>query len=181
MIQPILSYGNDLLVQKSLEVENNEQSKLLIVNLEDTIKSISNAMGLAAPQIGSLQRMFAIRLNGVCKIYINPVIRKRRKTQSFEEGCLSIPGIFHKLKDVRTDIIDIEYYDTSFNLQKERIRGIESIVFQHEYDHLMGTMFIDYMTKEGKESIREKLEEIENGKVFTTYQMKYPKTNEGTL
>jgi peptide deformylase len=110
-------------------------------------------------------------MRGVETAYINPVILKRRRDQRSEEGCLSIPGIFGRLN--RADILDVEYFDAAMNRQRARLRGFESVVFQHEYDHLAGILFIDYFDPVERGRIADVLAEIEDGKVDTRYLMSF--------
>jgi peptide deformylase len=167
MITPIEAYGNSILRTKCEELESVDP----IVDLIDTVKSIKGAIGLALPQIGVERQAFISLASGYSKLYINPIIRKRRGEQQSEEGCLSIPGVKETI--TRADIIEVEFYDASFTKQRQKLSDIESIVFQHEYDHLHGIMFTDYLTLEGKERIKTQLEDIEQGKVITVYDMSF--------
>ena len=102
MVKPIISYGSSILTKVCNPVSNS----VTAVDLIDTLKN-TNGVGLAAPQIGLLEQIFITKLNNNIQIYINPIIRNRYKEQLSEEGCLSIPTIYGKIK--RADIIDIEY------------------------------------------------------------------------
>jgi len=164
MVKPIISYGSSILTKVCNPVSNS----VTAVDLIDTLKN-TNGVGLAAPQIGLLEQIFITKLNNNIQIYINPIIRNRYKEQLSEEGCLSIPTIYGKIK--RADIIDIEYYDGNMNKQTKQLKGFESIVFQHEYDHLAGILFIDYFGKDGIDKIKSRLDEIESGKIKTNYIM----------
>lgn len=170
MIVPIVAYGTPILRQNCVEMDNTDENWGHIVNLSETAINISSAVGLAAPQINVPLRAFLSPINDKYAVIINPVIRKRRGEQESDEGCLSIPGIFRKIL-TRSDIIDVEYYDGHFRKQRRKLRGFESIVFQHEYDHINGILFIDHLSKEGQQEIQEKLSLIEKGQTQTHYDM----------
>ncbi|MES2287651.1 MAG: peptide deformylase [Bacteroidota bacterium] len=177
-VSPIVGYGSPILRKTCEEVDDNELSRMEWSALAVTLDSLNSCVGLAAPQINIQARMFIMRpIKNLHTItVINPVITKRRGKQHYEEGCMSIPKTFGMVEG-RDDIIDVEFYDEFFNKQKRRFRGFESIIFQHEYDHLNGILFIDHLTKAGREEISEKLNEIERGQADTTYHMFWPETD----
>lgn len=175
-ILPIVTYGCPILRQKCEPVDNTPENMAKLHDLLATAQSIHSSVGLAFPQIGVPLNAFITLINDQKKIVINPVIRKRRGSQISDEGCLSIPGIFTKVSE-RDDIIEVEYYDEKFNKQKRSLRKFEAVIFSHEFDHLNGILFIDYLTKEGREEIKEKLSNIENGKIQTHYDMIFSNGN----
>jgi peptide deformylase len=171
MILPITAYGTEILRSKTVEAENTPETKKLVEDMLETLANTNTGVGLAAPQVNVGKSIFLAKYGNEIKVHINPVVWKRRdKQKSLEEGCLSIPGIY---KDVigRDDIIDIVSYDINFKKQRLKLRGFESRIFQHELDHLNGILFIDHITKEGREEIADKLNEIESGKIQTHYPM----------
>lgn len=177
MILPITAYGTEILRNKTVEAENTPETKKLVEDMLDTLAQISTGVGLAAPQVNSGKAIFLAKYSGKIIVHINPVVWKRRdKQKSFEEGCLSIPGIYEGVPE-RDDIIDIISYDINFKKQRMKLRRFESRIFQHEYDHLQGILFIDHITKKGREEIAEKLAEIENGKIQTIYPMMFRPSN----
>lgn len=153
----ILTVPNPILNQVSQPVEKiNSYIEKLINNMIDTVSSQTQveAVGLAAPQIGKLYRIFIGQYEGDKKIqvYINPKILEKQEytEQEFQkqlkkdenallEGCLSIPGIYSPLK--RAKKVLMEYLDLKGNKKKEWATGIKSINFQHEIDHLDGILF----------------------------------------
>lgn len=176
MILPITAYGHPILRQKTVEAENNEDTRKLIEDMMETLANTKSGIGLAAPQVGSNKSVFLAKCGDEMKVHINPVIIKRRgKQKDFEEGCLSIPKLYGNVIG-RSDIVDVVSYDENFNKQKMRLRGFESRILQHELDHICGILFIDHMTKQGREEIKDKLNEIESGKIQTHYVMSF-KTN----
>lgn len=177
LIKPIVGLGSPVLREICTEAENHYTSQDIISQLKETWLTLPNCAGIAAPQINSKLRMFImVGENGTPYIVINPVIKKRRGKFPFQEGCMSIPKVYQRL-EIRDDIIDVEFYDHNFGKVKKRIRGFESIVFQHELDHLNGILFIDHLSKEGREMIQERLYEIERGDTKTTYDMFFPGTD----
>lgn len=116
----------------------------------------SNGIGLAAPQVGLTDRIFVMDVDNKKRVVINPKIVKETGLGGIEEGCLSFPGI--RVKVDRSMFIDVEYYDESGALVKEKLSGLEAICFQHELDHLNGKTFIDILSSTTKSFIAKKLE-----------------------
>ena len=182
MILPIYSYGNPILKKKTLSVDKNYKNlNLLISDMFDTMYAASG-VGLAAPQIGLSIRLFIVdcssfkeldsKAANFKKIFINPrIIFEEGENELFEEGCLSIPNIRENVS--RKNIIKIEYDDENFKKKNETYDGILARVIQHEYDHLEGTLFIDRLKQIQKTLIKRKLRDIFNGKISTTYKMKF--------
>jgi len=182
-ILPIVGLGSPVLREICNPVTNgtdNNETLETIQNLKATLTPIGHrCAGLAAPQINKLLRMFIVNpLNRVLPPYIviNPTIIKRRMKVSWKEGCMSIPGIYRTTR-VRDDIIDVQYYDELGKVVKRRLKGFESVVFQHELDHLNGILFIDHLTEKGLDEIQDRLKTIEEGKHRTYYDMTFPGTN----
>jgi peptide deformylase len=90
----------------------------------------------------------------------------------YEEGCLSIPNIREKIS--RLEKVRIRYYDREWNLLEEQYDGLKARVIQHEYDHIEGKMFVDYLTPLRKRLLKGKLADISKGKVDTEYRIMAP-------
>jgi peptide deformylase len=90
----------------------------------------------------------------------------------FEEGCLSIPTIREKV--ARKDTVNIRYYDEQWNLKEEQYNGMKARIIQHEYDHLEGKLFIDYLSPLKKRLLKAKLSNISRGEVDTEYRILAP-------
>jgi peptide deformylase len=105
------------------------------------IKSEIPAVGLSAPQIGEPLRVIIYRDNDKIHTLINPKIIKKEKKITFEEGCLSIPGIFGNVDRAG------KIYVQALNLSGKPIEivkeGIPAVIIQHEIDHLEGILFVD--------------------------------------
>jgi len=193
MILPILPYGNPILKAKALEI-NKSYPKLkdLIKNMWDTMYS-ANGVGLAAPQIGLSIRIFVIdtfpfseqeelskkesmELSSFKKVFINPkIIEENGKDWDFNEGCLSIPDIREDIS--RKESIKIKFLDENFVSKNLILSGIKARVVQHEYDHLEGILFTDYLSPLKKRILKKKLYNISKGKIKTDYLMKFKKEN----
>jgi peptide deformylase len=87
----------------------------------------------------------------------------------FEEGCLSIPNIREKVS--RKAELKIRYYDETWTLKEESYDGMKARIIQHEYDHIEGKMFVDYLTPLKKRLLKGKLADISKGKVETEYRI----------
>jgi len=107
---------------------------------------LANGLGLAAPQVARQIRVIALNVAGNAHIFINPDITKKSLFKNTaEEGCLSAPGRYGKVK--RHKKITMEYLDKTGQWHKQKFTGLLSRVIQHETDHLDGILFIDKIIK----------------------------------
>lgn len=146
MIRPILKYGDTTLHDRAREVEaiTPEIDRLV----EDMIETMYAApgIGLAAPQVGEPLRIFVIDLsigrdpNGLL-VMINPDVVEVDGMQLEEEGCLSVPGFNATV--VRPSRIVLKALDRHGSEQTQEGSGLLARAFQHEMDHLDGTLFVD--------------------------------------
>lgn len=174
-------YGDPVLRQKAKEVEQGTDLKQLIEDMFETMHN-ANGIGLAAPQIGKSIRVFVVdgtimddepAMADFKKAFINPVILEENGLPwEYEEGCLSIPNIREKIS--RLEKLRIRYYDQDWNLLEEEYDGLKARVIQHEYDHIEGKMFVDYLTPLRKRLLKGKLADISKGKVDTEYRIVAP-------
>jgi peptide deformylase len=147
----------------------------------ETMKAASG-IGLAAPQIGKGIRLFVVDgtvledeegMEDFKKAFINPMLLEETGTPwDFEEGCLSIPNIREKVS--RKEHLRIRYYNENWELKEEEYDGMKARIIQHEYDHLEGKMFVDYLTPLKKRLLKGKLADISKGKVDTEYRISAP-------
>lgn len=120
----------------------------------------ADGVGLAAPQIGLTCSMFVMSFNGKRRVVINPVVLNYSKeTFAFTEGCLSIPGL--RLEVVRPKKVKVEYTDETGRRQRQQFEGMTGRIFQHEFDHLCGVLFIDRVTPELQEQAKPYLAKLE--------------------
>jgi peptide deformylase len=145
----ILTIPNKKLREPSREVLVDEvigmKFQELIEDMSETMK-MAEGVGLAAPQVGQNIRLIVVEFPDGPKAFINPVIIKKswRKVTS-EEGCLSVPDKWGLVKRHKT--VTVTANDQLGNELKIMARGMLSIVFQHEIDHLDGVLFIDKLCK----------------------------------
>ena len=182
MILPIYAFGTPVLKKKTVDVNSDYVGlESLIVNMFETMYN-ANGVGLAAPQIGESISLFIvdgspfddIDMKGFKKIFINPeIIQEEGEEWVFNEGCLSIP-------DIREDIfrkakIRIKYQNENFDKFEEEFDGVKARIIQHEYDHLNGVLFTDYLSSLKKRLLKRKLSNISKGNITVDYRMKFPK------
>ena len=157
MIQRIISLGDKRLKQKSTRIKSFSSS--LVTLVDDMIETMyaAQGIGLAAVQIGILKRIFVIDIAEITDgplVFINPSITERSKDlMSYEEGCLSIANVRHTIQ--RPKSIIIEYQDIEQKQQKLVAEDLLAICIQHEYDHLEGIFFIDYIKNKKEQKIIE--------------------------
>lgn len=145
MLLEILKHPNPKLKEKSLEISpemiSNAEFKEFMKNLGETMLK-NDGMGLAAPQVDRLVRIIMVKVGDMTRIYINPRITKKSwRKDIVEEGCLSIPGIYEKVR--RPIAISLEFLDLNAKKHKIKASGLSARVIQHEVDHLDGILFID--------------------------------------
>jgi len=192
MTLPIVAYGNPILRKIATEITPDYPNlKKLLDDMWETMYS-SKGVGLAAPQVNKDIRLFIIDSKqifenqdeedkgkysdepGVRKVFINAkIIELSGDEWAYNEGCLSIPKI---REDVyRPETVTIEYYDSAFVKQTESFTGLTSRIIQHEYDHIEGKLFIDYLKPLRKKMLQGKLTDINKGKVKVDYKMSFSK------
>ena len=181
MIYPIVAYGDPVLKKVAVDIEKETTDvKQLAEDMFETMYE-SHGVGLAAPQIGKSIRMFVVdaepldeeNLKGFKKVFINPTIVEESGNEwAFEEGCLSIPGI--RADIYRKERIKIRYFDTDWNEHTDVFDGYAARVIQHEYDHIQGVLFTDYLSAMKKRLLKSKLSDISRGQVKAEYRMKFP-------
>jgi len=120
-------------------------------------------LGLAGPQVALPYQIFVMNVEpeqrDMAKAYINPVIMERRGSVEGEEGCLSFPGLYGKVRRAKT--IRFQAYDVKGQLQEGAAADLEARVWQHEVDHLHGELFIDKMGPIAKMASRGEVKKFE--------------------
>lgn len=126
--------------------------KVLVDAMFDTLDE-ADGVGLAAPQVGVNQRLFVIHIRGTEKrAYINPqIIETSIETATEEEGCLSIPGVWHDVQ--RPARVTIQAQDVEGNPFQVKAEGLLARAIQHENDHLNGVLFIDRLSDGEREKM----------------------------
>jgi peptide deformylase len=149
MILDIVKYGDPVLTQRANEVtEFDENLRKLVDNMFETMYG-APGVGLAAPQIGLLKRLFVMdcssgRNQKQKVVLINPVIETEEGEQVGEEGCLSFPGIFVQV--TRPQRVVVRAQDTDGSTFTLDIMDLEARCVAHETDHLDGELFIEYLS-----------------------------------
>ncbi len=181
MIYPIVMYGDPVLRQRAKDIDTGTDIKQLVEDMFETLEA-ANGIGLAAPQIGKPIRLFVVDGTGIedepgmedfRKVFVNAqVIEEAGTPWEFEEGCLSIPNIRERIS--RKEQLRIRYFDENWNAFEETFDGMKARIIQHEYDHIEGKMFVDYLTPLKKRLLKGKLSDISKGKVETEYRITAP-------
>jgi peptide deformylase len=183
MIYPVTVYGDPLLRKKAAPINKSyEKLEEIIENMWETMYH-SEGVGLAAPQVGLPIRLFLVdatsgadeepELKDFKKVFINPEILETSGVEwIMNEGCLSLPEIREDVK--RLDTVKIKYFDENFEPHEEVYTGYAGRIIQHEYDHLEGVLFIDYLSPLRKRLLKSKLHNIAVGKVQPHYRIKIP-------
>ncbi len=148
-IRPIVIYPHDVLAAKASPVrEVDAQVRQLV---DDMIATMYDApgVGLAAPQVGVLQRVTVIDVSardedGRLFVFINPEIIHREGKIVWEEGCLSIPGIYEKVE--RSAKIAVRALDEEGRPFEVEADELFAVAIQHEIDHLDGVVFLDHLS-----------------------------------
>ncbi|MBS1920367.1 MAG: peptide deformylase [Bacteroidetes bacterium] len=192
MILPIVAYGHPVLrkVCKDIAPDYPDLEKL-IADMWDTLYA-SNGVGLAGPQINKDIRLFIVDSTqvfenmdeedkgkypdepGIKQVFINAhVIEEEGDEWMYNEGCLSIPKIREDI--YRSEAVLLQYRDENFETHRKLFSGLTARVILHEYDHIEGKLFIDYVSPLKKKLMKGKLSDISKGKVNVDYKMLFPR------
>ncbi|GAB3359089.1 peptide deformylase [Arachidicoccus ginsenosidivorans] len=188
---PIIAYGSPILRKVARNIDQDYPDlKKLIEDMWETLYA-SNGVGLAAPQINRDIRLFVVDSEvifnnlepedetypdapGLKRVFINAKIKKLEgEPWPYNEGCLSIPKINEDV--TRPASVTLEYLDEDFQPHTETFIGITARIIQHEYDHIEGKLFIDYLKPLKKKMLQRKLTDISKGKIQVGYKMLFPK------
>lgn len=192
MILPIVAYGTPVLRATAKEIAAGYPGlEKLIADMWETLYA-SNGVGLAAPQVNKDIRLFlvdSVQLfanqddedkgkypdePGRKQVFINAKITALDgEPWSYNEGCLSIPKIREDV--TRPQNVTVEYADENFVRHTESFNGITARIIQHEYDHIEGKLFIDYIKPFRRKLLQGKLSDITKGKIKVDYKMAFPK------
>jgi peptide deformylase len=188
MILPVVAYGHPVLKKVAEEISPDYPDiQQFITDMWDTMYE-SDGVGLAAPQVNRSLRVFVIDASpfaekfpetaGFKKAFINARIYEEEGEEwSFNEGCLSFPGLREDI--VRKPVIRIRYYDEDFKEHDERYDGVIARVIQHEYDHIQGIVFVDRIPTLKKMLLKRRLSDISKGDVEVDYRMLFPLKKKG--
>jgi|SaaInl4_135m_RNA_FD_contig_81_79599_length_1438_multi_3_in_0_out_0_2 peptide deformylase len=157
----IFKFGAEILRSSSTEVGAITDELIdLMDNMIETM-ILAPGIGLAAPQVGWDQRLFVMNIHEeeFDKI-INPKILETGGMCTFHEGCLSFPQLFADV--VRPEWIRVQYINEDGEEVVQEKDGLWARCFLHEFDHLEGKLFVDYLSKKQLKQLREELSRIED-------------------
>jgi peptide deformylase len=159
----VIRLGNELLRQKAEAVKDIDDEIIKTAGeMIDTLHR-QKGVGLAGPQIGLMKRIFVIHVEGdEPRVFINPsIIATSQETAKYEEGCLSIPGVWADV--VRPRAVRIQAWNGKGRPFTMETEGILARVILHEYDHLEGVLFIDRLPPGKRDRILAKFEKMAAG------------------
>jgi len=154
----IITLGNEILRQKADKIKQiDEQTENLAKQMLEILVR-DKGVGLAGPQIGIMKRIFVVHVKGdIERVFINPsILETSHETCKFEEGCLSVPGIYADV--VRSESIKIQAWNEKGRPFTLETSGLLARVILHEYDHLDGILFLDRLTENKKKTLVAKYE-----------------------
>lgn len=165
MVREILIWPDPVLKKKALPVARvDEKIRTLVRDMFETMYH-AEGVGLAAPQVGVLQRVIVLdtrprQPESQPIAMINPEILELEGETTYNEGCLSIPG---EAEDVdRAAIVTVRYLDTDGKEQTLTADGLLAIAIQHETDHLNGTVFVDHISTLKRELIKKRMKRLKS-------------------
>lgn len=184
MVLPIYLYGHEALRRETEPVDAlTDDIQGLIDDMIDTMHNASG-IGLAAPQVGRTERLFVVDVTPMASqmeeegepvppqpmVLINPeIVAEGDTTVDMEEGCLSIPEVREVV--TRPERVRIRYRDRNFETQDVEAGSVLARVLQHEFDHLEGVLFTDYLSSFRKRLLRRSLQEMTKGEVEADYPL----------
>ena len=155
----ILEFPDPRLTTVASDVDTFDESlKKLVQDMTETMY-FANGIGLAATQVNVHKRLLVLDISedqDRPQVYINPQILTSEGEQDHEEGCLSVPGIYARVS--RAENITLRAQDLEGNTFEEKLTGLHSVCVQHEMDHLIGRLFVDYLSPLKRNMVRKKLE-----------------------
>lgn len=181
MVLPVYVYGSGVLKKAAAPVAQDDPTlSQLISDMWETLYN-AGGVGLAAPQVGRPVRLIVIDAsvfkdddplaNGFKRVLINPeLVEFSAERSTFNEGCLSIPGIHEDV--VRPRRVRVRYLDERFQPCDEWLDGIPARIAQHEYDHIEGVLFTERLAPIRRKIIASKLLTIARGKSVADYKTK---------
>lgn len=153
----IQDYTHKALRSQTTELPGvTDETLALIRDMVETMHE-ADGVGLAAPQVGILSRLFVYDTGDGPKAVINPVITRATGEELGPEGCLSIPRLQGSVP--RATKISVRYLDEKGRTRRETLEGFPARVFQHEYDHLFGILFTDKAVPSSIHMLEEREEE----------------------
>ncbi|MBX5482447.1 MAG: peptide deformylase [Myxococcaceae bacterium] len=163
MVREILIWPDPILKKTAAPVASvDDKVRKLVEDMFETMYD-AEGIGLAAPQIGVLQRVIVLdtrprQPESRPIAMINPELLELHGKTTYEEGCLSIPGEAEEVE--RAAVVKVRYVDPDGNEQTLVADGLLAIAIQHETDHLNGTVFVDHLSTLKRELIRKRMKRL---------------------
>jgi len=155
---PILRFPDPRLKKvAALVTRIDDSTRKLVADMAETMYE-APGIGLAATQVDVHQRIVVIDVSedkSDLQVFINPTLGKCEGSQTGEEGCLSVPGIYDKVE--RAERVSISYLDLDGKQQVLEAEGLLAVCIQHEIDHLNGTVFVDHLSQLKQLRIKNKM------------------------
>ncbi len=180
MVLPVYLYGHPVLRREAEDIDKDYPDlKKLIADMFETMYK-TDGIGIAAPQVGKSIAVIVIDASPLAEdfpecadskmVLINPTLDviEDESPVSRAEGCLSLPGLSENVK--RHEHVVLNWLDEDFNEHEQEFKGFMARVIQHEFDHLIGTVYTDHISPIRKQMIRNKLNNLERGKVKCAYR-----------
>lgn len=180
MVLPVYLYGHPVLRREAEDIDKDYPDlKKLISDMFETMYK-TDGIGLAAPQVGKSIAVIVIDASPLAEdfpecadskmVLINPTLDviEDEAPVSRAEGCLSLPGLSENVK--RYEHVLLNWLDEDFIEHEQEFKGFMARVIQHEFDHLIGTVYTDRIAPIRKQMIRNKLRNMERGKVKCAYR-----------
>lgn len=180
MILPVYIYGHPVLRDEAEDISSDYPDlQKLIKDMFETMYH-TEGIGLAAPQIGKSIAVIVIDAGVLAEdfpecanskmVIINPSLEviEDEEPVTRAEGCLSLPGLSENVK--RHEHIILSWVDENFEPHEQEFRGFMARVIQHEFDHLLGTVYTDHISPIRKQMIRNKLNNLSRGRVNCSYR-----------
>lgn len=157
-ILQILRYPDPRLHKVAARVARvDDKIQNLIKDMADTMYA-APGIGLAATQVDVHQRIIVIDISETrdqLRVLVNPELLEVSGEADCEEGCLSVPGIFEKVRRAQT--IKVQAWDARGEIQTIEAEGLLAACIQHEMDHLVGKVFVEYLSRLKQRRIAAKL------------------------
>lgn len=149
----IVTLGDEVIREKCTPVTDFDDSLHILLEAMYETLDAAEGLGLAAPQVGVDKRFFIVSLpDGTRREFINPEITGMSvETNPYEEGCLSLPGVYHDV--VRPSKVIVSARDANGASFTLKASGLLARVIQHEYDHLDGKLFIDRLSEDERKKV----------------------------
>lgn len=161
----IVSYPHPALRRPAEPVKSIDKQLNLHIGEMKELMYKAEGLGLAAPQVALPYQLLVMNVTGDAskpeceEVYLNPTIVERKGSVDADEGCLSFPGLYQKIRRAKT--VKVQAYNLKGQLVEKVVHDLEARAWQHEIDHLNGVLYIDKMGTIARLSARGSVKEFE--------------------